>query len=120
MARKAPLILLWFCFALLVVGVWGGLVVPFQRGAERARNDLDFRSREFGPGEGYLPSSTFTNGEAQLYRGFPVEAFVEGAFIPPLYESRWIAGYEKVVRAAGYRLTRTDAFPEPYGNVSSR
>jgi hypothetical protein len=86
-------------------------LAPYLHGRSRAQNDLKYQIWSFPEGEGYYPASTFSDGVAYLYSGYPQDDFADGIRLSKRYIDRWTMGYRAVVENAGYALKRTDTKP---------
>ena len=106
---------LWAVIGLSAVAIVAYLGIshfaPYFHGRSRAQNDLEYQSWNFREGEGYYPASTFLDGVAYLYTGYPQDDWADGVRLSNHYVERWIAGYRAVVEDAGYVLKRTDTRP---------
>ena len=77
------------------------------------------QSFRFSEGEGYQPASSFSDGVAYLYLGYPEDEWVDGTTLSNRYVNRWIAGYQAVVEDARYTLQRTSERPAVLGMGNS-
>ncbi len=104
----------------VVVGLFGVALLaclginnfaPYLHGRSRAQNDLEYQSWVFAEGRGYYPASTFSDGVAYLYSGYPQDDWADGTRLSKRYVDRWTTGYRAVVENAGYTLRRTNTKP---------